>query len=192
MAPTRRRGSGEGSVYQETRTRVGPDGLPMATTPWVATVEDQRSLMTGKRRQVKLRAKTKAAAVAKASEYRKRRAAGITAEPDQTVEAFLTGWIDYVVTARVKPITVDNYEQVVRLHLIPALGRVKLRSLTPEHVDAFLKAKADSGLSRRYVGRMRSVLTDALTHAERRSLVTRTQAAYRSCRPARRRPNHGR
>jgi hypothetical protein len=131
-----RRGSGEGSVYQETRTLVGPDGLPMATL-WVATVEDQRSLTTGKRRQVKLRAKTKAAAIAKASGYRKQRAAGI-----------------------------------VRLHLIPALGRVKLRSLTPEHVDALSKAKADSGLSKRYVGRMRSILTDALTHAERRSLVT--------------------
>jgi integrase len=62
---------------------------------------------------------------------------------------------------------------VVEGHLIAGLGRHKLRSLTPEPVDAFLKAKADAGLSKRYVGRMRSVLTDALTHAERRSLVSR-------------------
>jgi hypothetical protein len=36
-----------------------------------------------------------------------------------------------------------------------------------------LKAKADSGLSKSYVARMRSVLADALTHAERRTLVVR-------------------
>jgi hypothetical protein len=61
---TSRRGSGEGSVYQETRTRVGKDGLPVSTTLWVATVEDRRIASSGKRRQIKLRAKTKAAALA--------------------------------------------------------------------------------------------------------------------------------
>jgi len=74
---------------------------------------------------------------------------------------------------RVGPGTVANYRSLIDRHLIPGLGRHRLRDLTPEHVDRFLRAKADTGLSRSSVGRLRSILTDALTHAERRQLVVR-------------------
>ena len=69
------------------------------------------------------------------------------------------------------PGTVANYRSLIDRHLIPALGRHRLRDLAPEHVDRFLRAKADAGLSRSSVSRLRSILTDALTHAERRQLV---------------------
>ena len=61
----------------------------------------------------------------------------------------------------------------IKHHLVPGLGHHKLRALAPEHVDRFLKAKADAGLSKSYVSRMRTILTDALNHAERRGLVGR-------------------
>lgn len=65
---------------------------------------------------------------------------------------------------------------MVRLHLTPALGTVPVTKLTPEMVDRFLVAKAAAGLSKNYVSRMRSVLADALTHAERRGTVIRNAA----------------
>jgi site-specific recombinase XerD len=40
-------------------------------------------------------------------------------------------------------------------------------------VDRLLRAKADAGMARSSVKRLRSILTDALTHAERRQLVAR-------------------
>ncbi len=90
-----------------------------------------------------------------------------------TVERFLRSWTADVLTHRVGPGTVAKYRSLIERHLIPALGRHRLRELTPEQVDRFLRAKADSGLSRSSVGRLRSILTDALTHAERRQLVVR-------------------
>jgi hypothetical protein len=43
----------------------------------VATVEDERDPTTGQRRQVELRAKTKAAGIEKVKEHRKRLDAGV-------------------------------------------------------------------------------------------------------------------
>jgi hypothetical protein len=73
----------------------------------------------------------------------------------------------------VAPGTVTNYRSLIDQHLIPGLGRYRLRDLRPEHVDRLLQAKVNAGLSRSTVGRLRSILTDALTHAERRQVVMR-------------------
>lgn len=131
-----RRGHGEGSVYREIRTRQTKDG-PVTVTLWVATVEDERDPATGRRRQVKLRAKTKAVALDKAKEHRKRLDAGIRDQPRLTVEQFLTEWLSVVLPARVGRSTVENYGAAIKGYLIPGLGRHKLQDLTPEHVDRF-------------------------------------------------------
>lgn len=47
---------------------------------------------------------------------------------------------------------------------------------TPEQLDEFLAGKAAARLSKSYVGRMRTTLGDALSHAERRQLVNRNAA----------------
>ena len=86
-------------------------------------------------------------------------------------------WLDYslksVVEGRVgSENTVANYETVVRVHLKPGLGDVKLARLTPEQVDDFLASKARAGRSKSYVARMRDVASRTLSDAERRRLVT--------------------
>jgi site-specific recombinase XerD len=84
-----------------------------------------------------------------------------------TVGEFLHRWLDDVVAQRVDSAnTVHNYRSVVTAHVVPSLGSVRLTKLTPEMVDQFLAARAKAGLSRSCVGRMRSVLTSALRHAE--------------------------
>jgi hypothetical protein len=114
-----RRGHGEGSVYRETRTYETKGG-PVVSTSWVATVEDERDPATGTRRQIELRAKTKATALAKANEHRKRLDAGIREQPRLTVEQFLTEWLTVVRPARVGGSTVENYSSAINGHLIPA------------------------------------------------------------------------
>jgi integrase len=44
-------------------------------------------------------------------------------------------------------------------------------------VDQFLRAKAETGLARPHVSRMKTILADALRHAERRGLVARNAGA---------------
>jgi integrase len=86
-----------------------------------------------------------------------------------TLSDWMAWWLDTVVDGRVdSDLTRQNYEQAIRLHITPTLGPIPLLDLTAEMVDGLLAAKAAAGLSKTYVGRMRSSLIDALDHAQRR------------------------
>ncbi len=54
-----------------------------------------------------------------------------------TVGEYLRGWLRDSVKGTVKETTYANYSYVTRVHISPALGRVKLKSLTPAHVRGF-------------------------------------------------------
>jgi integrase len=91
--------------------------------------------------------------------------------------AFLDQWLDEVVPLRVSSTnTVDNYRWAVNQHIKPALGTRRLRDLTPDDVDSFLRAKRES-LGPSSVMRLRAVLVQALRHGERYGHVTRNVAA---------------
>ncbi len=110
-------------------------------------------------------------------------------ESKMTVGEWLEHWMVTVVVNRVESDnTVANYAAIIRRHLAPGLGAISLDRLTPERVDAFLAAKAATGLSKSYVGRMRTILADALSHAERRRLVpwnAAKQSIMPKCEPTR-------
>ena len=105
------------------------------------------------------------------------------AAAELTVGAFLEGWLTEVARPTVRPRTYVSYRYVVGVHLAPGLGDLPLAALSPADVQAFLNAKAASGLSPRTVGYLRGVLRGALGHAERTELVTRNVA--RLARPPR-------
>ena len=110
--------------------------------------------------------------------------AGLPAKGTElTVGDFLESWLTEVARVTVRPRTYVSYRYVVGFHLIPALGDHPLAGLSPADVQAFLNAKAASGLSPRTVGYLRGVLRGALGHAERTDLVTRNVA--RLARPPR-------
>ena len=95
-----------------------------------------------------------------------------------TLASWLQHWLETVVDGRVgSDNTRANYAQIIRVHIVPALGVVTLSDLTAEMVDKFLAAKAGEGLAKTHVSRMRTILADALRHAERRGLVIRNVAA---------------
>ena len=50
------------------------------------------------------------------------------------VGEYLDRWLADSVSDTVKATTFERYEQITRLHLKPALGRLKLKALTPAHV----------------------------------------------------------
>jgi integrase len=91
----------------------------------------------------------------------------------QRLDEFLTDWLENWVRPSVKPNTFSSYADTVRLHLLPTLGRVPLAKLTPQHVQAMLKARLASGLSPRTVAYLRSVLGIALARALKLGLVQR-------------------
>jgi integrase len=96
---------------------------------------------------------------------------------NQTVAQFLSHWLEDVARPRVRASSYRHYEQMLRLHVVPELGRTPLNKLTPAQVQRLLNEKSKSGLAPRTVGHIRAVLRDALNQACRWGLVTRNAAA---------------
>jgi len=64
-----------------------------------------------------------------------------------TVEEYLERWLSDYVRDTVKASTYSSYKQLVRMHAVPTLGRIRLNTLTATHVRGFLREKLDAGLS---------------------------------------------
>lgn len=94
-----------------------------------------------------------------------------------TVGAFLEDWLDNILPGAVTQATEDQYRQVVRLYVIPAVGRKKLKTLQPRDVTLMLRDMADRGLSSNTQRLARAVLRRALRWAETNGNVTRNVAA---------------
>jgi integrase len=82
--------------------------------------------------------------------------------------------IIYAVTVRRS--TYVRYEGLVRNHIKPAIGRVKLKGLTPTHVRSLYRERFDSGLSTRSVNYIHVTLHKALEQAVLDGLVPRNVA----------------
>jgi integrase len=83
----------------------------------------------------------------------------------QTVEGFLQRWLDTAVAPVRKATTTASYRQVVRLYLVPLIGKVRLDRLNGEHVQAMLNVLSADGMAPRTVQYVRAVLRTALTKA---------------------------
>jgi len=72
--------------------------------------------------------------------------------------------------------TWERYEQLVRVHIKPALGRVKLKDLTATHARGLYREKLESGSSPRTVQYIHSTLRKALQDAMSDGLMPRNVA----------------
>jgi len=119
-----------------------------------------------------------------------------------TLEEYLTYWLARVVKANRRPKTYQGYESVVRVHIIPGLGKKKIRTLRAAEVRTWLARVAaecqcckhgtdaarpkpeccavgeccGSVLSRRMVQSIHAVLRNALQNAVREELIVRNVA----------------
>jgi integrase len=90
-----------------------------------------------------------------------------------TVGEYLDRWLGDAVADTVRPVTFAKYEQIVRNHIKPAIGRLKLTALTPAHVRGLYREKLDGGLSPRTVQYIHVTLNKALKQAVADGLVPR-------------------
>lgn len=92
-----------------------------------------------------------------------------------TMHRFLQDWLASIKSSlRVR--SYERYEGIVRAHLRPSLGHIKLDKLSPAHVQSLLDAKVTSGLAPRSVQSIRIVLGAALKQAVRWEMVARNVA----------------
>jgi len=159
---TGRRGYGEGSVaFDKDKDR------------WVGRMpRDERG------RRAKVTGKTRDEVQRELRRRLREREEGLP-QPDarMTVEAFLERWVrESLPLSKRAPRTIRSYQAAVRLHLVPALGRVRLARLSPAQVERFLSDELASGKGRRTVELSHAVLRIALSQAEAWGLVRRNVA----------------
>ena len=143
-----------------------PDGL----WQWRVTLDDGRRVYATAKTQDEARRKC-LAKVALAEQ-------GVDVKASrQTLGAYLAWWLDDVVAPERAPKTTTTYRDIVRLHVVPTLGKTTLERLSAKDVLALLRAKQREGKSPRTVAIIRAVLHTALAHAERLGMVPRNVAA---------------
>ncbi len=131
---------------------------------------------TGPKRRT-LYGKTRQAVAAKLSKALSNREGGLIYDAGkQTVGEYLDRWLSDSVRDTVRQRTYARYESIVRVHLIPAIGRVKLKALTPAHVRGLYRAKLDTGLAPRSVLHIHRTLSKALKQATDDGLIPRNVA----------------
>jgi integrase len=93
---------------------------------------------------------------------------GITADGGpKTVGAFLMSWLENSVRGSVRKSTYDRNESLCRVHLIPSLGRKKLKTLSAADVAGFYRSRLDSGCSAVSVHKVHETLHKAQRQAVR-------------------------
>jgi integrase len=101
------------------------------------------------------------------------------------VGEYLDGWLKGSVRGSVRKSTYDRDAYLVNNHLKPALGRVKLKKLSPAHVQGFYRDRLDAGLSASTVHKMHAILHKALARAVAWQMVPRNVSeAVKPPRPA--------
>jgi integrase len=154
-----KRGNGEGSIYRR------KDGR------WAGQCTVQT--ITGPKRKT-FYGKTRAEVATKLAKAIAESENGIAFDAGKmTVGAYLDSWLTDSVRGNVRPSTFVRSETLVRLHVKPVLGRIKLATLGPAHVQALYRAKLDQGLSPTTVHRIHEVFHTALKLAVRWRLIPR-------------------
>lgn len=93
-----------------------------------------------------------------------------------TVGQFLDRYYNDIATHTLRPKTLVSYESIIRLHLKPDLGELRLTQLTPAHLQNLYSKKLNSGLSNRTVQYIHAVIHRVLGQALKWGLVARNVA----------------
>src|SRR4051794_15465540 len=94
----------------------------------------------------------------------------------QTVAVYLEHWLDATARHTLRPRTFVRYQQLVRKHALPSLGKLSLAKLTPQQLSGLYGDRLAAGLSPRTVQFLHAVLHRALKQALRWDLVARNPA----------------
>src|SRR5215207_8534671 len=97
-------------------------------------------------------------------------------DENMTLGENLASWLNGSVRASVRQSTFDRYEIAGRVHIKPALGRLKLKKLTPAHVAGFYQNRLTAGFAPASVNKLHVTLYKALKQAVEWHMVPRNVA----------------
>jgi integrase len=105
-----------------------------------------------------------------------RNAGTLVFDDGATFGEFLSRWLDGA-RHTVKATTYEAYERAIRVHIVPALGDVRLAKLAPGHLQSYYGVKLAEGMAPASVRQQHGVIHRALSQAQKWRLVTENVAA---------------
>jgi len=154
-----RRSNGDGTIVQRRDGRF----CAIATLP------------NGSRRCMYARTMSEASAKLRSALETIRKGSDLPSEK-LNVDAFMRQWLE-VKRAQVRSRTWKRYEGDVRVHILPAIGHIKLVRLEPPHLEALYSDSLESGLSSTSVHHLHATIHVALNQALDDGKVARNVAA---------------
>jgi integrase len=97
----------------------------------------------------------------------------LPADDTVTLGEFLNNYMETVGTQILRPTTQKMYNSYIRVHIIPKLGRIKLKDLRPDHLQTFYKQKLTEDLSKRTVQIIHGIIRRGLNQAVSWQLIPR-------------------
>lgn len=180
--PTKRRGRGEGSIFQRES-----DGL------WGGTITVGYDA-NGRRKRRTVYGQTKKEVQDELTRLQGQKLDGTLMEPCRMVVGqYLTHWLENVIKPSVRWMTYRDYERLIRLHIIPDVGGVKLTKLSPAQLQGLYGALDGRGVGSRTRQGVHDLLHTAFDQAVKWGMIPRNPcSAVERPRHRRRRMNPGR
>lgn len=166
----KRRGNGEGHIYQKKSGKWEA----MCTIGYNSAGKQRWKYFTGE---------TKQEALARMHKYKTERERGGYIEPTtMTVEAFLDYWYNNHCINKVKETTRADDESIIRNHLKPYFGKIRLSSLKSHQIQEAYREMEEKGkvkgkkggLSAKTIRNIHTVFSRALNQACKEGLIFRS------------------
>lgn len=89
---------------------------------------------------------------------------------------YAESWIKTTVPATCKESTLEDYRDILRLHVLPELGELPLQKITRDKVKDFLLGKVNEGYAGSTVNHMRNVVSGVLNKAVDNEIISSNPA----------------
>ena len=154
---------------------------------WTIIVEAGRDPITKKRKRIKNAFQgTKREAEKEMARLLTEIDSGQYVKPSKlTFDEYLIQWLDDYGKPNLAPSTFDSYRRIINVHIIPALGFIKLDKLQPMHLQHYYnkslgegRKDGNGGLSLRTVQYHHRIIREALQHALKWQLIQQNVADF--------------
>ncbi|WPS86510.1 tyrosine-type recombinase/integrase [Brevibacillus halotolerans] len=128
---------------------------------------------TGKRRQItrsgfKTKKEAEAACAQLISEFENEQ---YIKESKETYGEYLLDYMENTARHTIRPSTFDFHLFIAKKHIIPEIGSLKIKDLTPRHLQKLYSKKLKAGLASSYIRNMHAVISKSLKTATEWGLV---------------------
>lgn len=141
---------------------------------WSFTVDVGRKTDGSRNQKTKGGFKTKKEAEQACAELITQLSKGDYLEPSKkTVQEAMEAWLESILKSTLRISTFDNYSKAIRKRIIPALGKLKLKDVNPDHIQSFYVSLNREGLSPEYIRYLHSILKSFFKYQVRLQNITK-------------------